>query len=547
MSYGRALLGIGFVCVMIGGCVKTVGDDSDVVATWEGGRINQTDHASWLEFHGLEESPESLREHAFVESLAAASRSHHADQEPRTRLEVEAARRQILLPALRDHVLAGVTVSDDEVEALRADHPEAFQRPRKLKLRNIFKRIDDQADAPIVRRRMETLLRQLRDGADFGELARSESESQSRFRDGQLGWVAVDDLPDPVADAVRNLAPGERSEIVAHGGGLSIFVCDDVREALTPTADEVRSKIRSNLMRLRRTERWSRYQADLLEDAHVRIDPAAAVVLEMDGYQLGADDLAVLVELRSPKTSTSDLTAEQLEGLLRGWAVGVAGCRKATELGLDASPKVAAGLGWAEIDAVAHRELVRRVDAKVEEPSEAELRHLFETAPKGFWEPAAWHILVLQVGDADDHPDPQALVDEATAIARRLELGDLTFAEAAKRYSRHPSASRGGDIGWKTRRQLTSWDPAVSRAVSQLSPGQQTGVLRLRTGLWILEVRDFRQARELTFDEALPQLREAARKQQIRRLEESIRDEQLAAIGWRVPSPDPSATATQAQ
>jgi len=505
-------------------------DPPAIVATWHGGRLERTDHESWRDFHQLDGGVDAIREQVFVESLAAISRARGVEHEVRTRIEIDGMRQQVLLAALRDHVMAHVEVGEQEVESLRRAHPEAFRVPRKLRLRYIYKRFDA-ATAAAVRTRMADILRRLREGADFKELARRESESQTRLRDGDLGFVAADDLPAAVGAAVRDLTPGQLTEIVEHGEGLSIFLCESVKDARNPTADEVREKLRANLLRQRRREQWDRYRESLLDAAGLQLDARAPTSpLRMHDYELSTEAFAEIVSLRWKGKTVAELDEARLDQILRHWALGVAGARRAVELKLDRDLKTAAALRWRRVEILARRELMRRVDEDLRDPSEEELRAWFEANAGRFREPAAYDLAVIHFGVRQGQNQGER-VGLALQVARRLEAGEITFEEAARRYSTHPSASAGGRLGWRTRPQATSWGPTATRALEELRPGERTGLLRLQSGLWIFELRDLREQRPQTFDAARERARGELRKRQIRALEAAVREEHLNRIG----------------
>lgn len=527
-----------------------VAEDSSIVATWQGGSLERADYESWRKVHELEDSPEAIREMVFVESFAAISRERGAEREARTRLEIEAMRQKVLLAVLQPSVLAEVTVSDEEVESFRREHPEAFQKPRRLFLRNIYRRLGEDPEA--VRRRMEELHRELLEtsrtvskeelSGHFQELARRESESQSRYRGGHLGFLTAEELPPEVAAAVRDLLPGQVSEVVEHDGGLSLFFCEDDRKARAPTPEEVRAKLRVNLQRQRERERWASFQEGLFAAAAPRLQPPSkgaaptVSVLEMEGYRLTAGELAELVDLRSPKSpspkSLDELGPEQIRGLLRSWALRVLGARRAVELGLDRDPETAATLRWGRLGVLAHRELVRRIDERLRPPSEEEMRRHIEERPRRFREQAADELAVIFFGRPDAR-DPQQ-VRQATDVARRLEAGELTFEEAARRYSIHPSAAEGGRIGWRTQHEIGAWGPDLVQALRQMSPGERTGLLRLDSGLWIFELRARRDSAPMAPEAARELARYDLQRQQIRELESTIRQEHLASLGLAI-------------
>ncbi len=508
-----------------------VAPESSIVATWNGGRLERADHESWRSFHELGSDHAAIQEHVLQESLAAAARERSAPLETRTRLEVEAMRQGVLMAALRQHLVAGMPdPGREEIDRLAQERPDAFRRPRKLQLSSLYKRFGDGRDTEAVRARMLELHRELLAGADFEALARSESESQSRLRGGRLGFVDPDELPPRAAAAVRDLAPGQLTEPVEHGEGISIFRCDSVREGSRPTPDELRRKLETNLVRLRGRELWQAARERLLEESGAEVTPGAATtVLAMNGYRLDRSDLPELVAVRAPGVALGSLDTEAVSSLLRDWAVGVAGARRAVELGLDLEPEVATILRWRTLSILARRELERRVEARLSPPSEAEVRQRFETAARPFSEPESFDLAVIQLSSESEES-----VALARSIERLLASGELRFDEAARRHSIHPSAPGGGRLGWVDQRQVGGFGPRVVDAIRELEPGAWTDLLHLETGLWIFELRDYRQSRRSSFEDARDRVRANLLQEQTRRLERVLREEELARIGLSI-------------
>jgi peptidyl-prolyl cis-trans isomerase SurA len=69
---------------------------------------------------------------------------------------------------------------------------------------------------------MQKLIEQMRQGTPFDYLARTYSESSTRARGGDLGWVQPAMLPDALAQAVQEMQPGQVAGPIPLSAGLSI-------------------------------------------------------------------------------------------------------------------------------------------------------------------------------------------------------------------------------------------------------------------------------------------------------------------------------------
>ncbi|MEX0914394.1 MAG: peptidylprolyl isomerase, partial [Wenzhouxiangellaceae bacterium] len=291
---------------------------AEPVAVWDGGKIEREDYLAWLARQNLEPSRESVRALALIMSLAEAARQRGLDDSAEVDLAVEAMRQASLLPALKRHIDAQVLIPEEQIDQLVATYPDAFQQPRKLFLRGIYKRLPSgEPERAAVRNRMQELRAQTVDGADIKQLAARESESQSRYRDGSIGFVDPDRLPAPVGEAVEHLAIGDVSELIEHAGGLAFYVCERIRPKVVPDAEQVRFKFRQNLFRKRSAALNNALLEKLAPRIRIRLDQDP--VLQAGGHELPADWLDDLVDQRLPGRDPASLTDRQKRRLLQEW------------------------------------------------------------------------------------------------------------------------------------------------------------------------------------------------------------------------------------
>jgi len=79
----------------------------------------------------------------------------------------------------------------------------------------------------------QRIMDQIRQGASFAAYARQYSEASTAAVGGDLGWVRAEQLPDPLANAVREMGPGQVGGPIPVAGGFSILALVDKRQILT--------------------------------------------------------------------------------------------------------------------------------------------------------------------------------------------------------------------------------------------------------------------------------------------------------------------------
>jgi peptidyl-prolyl cis-trans isomerase C len=120
------------------------------------------------------------------------------------------------------------------------------------------------------------------------------------------------------------------------------------------------------------------------------------------------------------------------------------------------------------------------------------MKKVYEEASKqisGEEEVHARHILV-------------ATEDEAKAVKAELDKG-ADFAELAKKKSKDPGASDGGDLGFFTKDQMV---PEFSQAAFSLEPGKISDPVKSQFGWHIIKVEEKRKRKAPEFDQVKSQI-----------------------------------------
>ncbi len=97
-------------------------------------------------------------------------------------------------------------------------------------------------------------------------------------------------------------------------------------------------------------------------------------------------------------------------------------------------------------------------------------------------------VLLQEIAIPNVERGPEATLELAQQLARDLNAG-ASFGAAVARYSKAPSAARGGRLDWIEAENLP---PALAGPVLALSPGQVTGAIDIQQGVTILKLLDLR-------------------------------------------------------
>lgn len=96
------------------------------------------------------------------------------------------------------------------------------------------------------------------------------------------------------------------------------------------------------------------------------------------------------------------------------------------------------------------------------------------------------HILIKVASDASEEDDAKAEKTAQEALDK-INSGEMSFADAAKKYSEDNSKDKGGDVGWD---KLTTFVTEYQDALNNLQKGQVSGLVKSTYGYHIITCTD---------------------------------------------------------
>lgn len=159
-------------------------------------------------------------------------------------------------------------IAPDLIEDYYENNPDEFTRPEEVRARHILLKVpsnvSDEREAEI-RTHAGGLLQQLRDGADFAELAKEHSEDTATAENGgDLGTFPRGQMVAPFDEAVFALEVGALSEPVRTTFGFHIIRLDDKIEGGTKPLEEVKKDIEKTLRQEREKEAALAFVDDIM-------------------------------------------------------------------------------------------------------------------------------------------------------------------------------------------------------------------------------------------------------------------------------------------
>ena len=163
---------------------------------------------------------------------------------------------------------------DEQLKAYYDQNLDKFTEPPRMKLSLILLVVDPSSSGEVWQAAIDTgqeLVRQLRDGVDFAELARTYSGDTSAEQGGDMGYVHKEMLSASVQEVVDKLQPGQISDAFRTLQGVAILRLDDTRPERLRDYEDVRERARGLWLREQSETAWSEFKQKLRRDTPVTV------------------------------------------------------------------------------------------------------------------------------------------------------------------------------------------------------------------------------------------------------------------------------------
>ncbi|MBW1998131.1 MAG: peptidylprolyl isomerase [Deltaproteobacteria bacterium] len=146
-----------------------------------------------------------------------------------------------------------VRITDEQIRAYYEDNIERFREEKKIKARHILLKVPPDAtkeEEEKVKERALEVLKKAKGGEDFAGLAKKYSEGPTKDKGGDLGYFARGQMVKAFDEEAFKLKKGEISDLVRTPFGYHIIKVEDIKEAKTKALEDVKEKIREELINI---------------------------------------------------------------------------------------------------------------------------------------------------------------------------------------------------------------------------------------------------------------------------------------------------------
>ncbi|MEO8050550.1 MAG: peptidylprolyl isomerase [Acidobacteriota bacterium] len=204
---------------------------------------------------------------------------------------------QILI-ADQTKMAEAMTVTDAQLRAAYASSMDSFRTPERVKVRHILLMTQGKSDTEkkAALTKAQDLLKQVKAGGDFAELAKKNSQDPgSAANGGELGFIVRGQTVAPFEKFAFSAKPKEISDLVTTEYGYHIIQAEEKEPARVKPFDEVKDSIADQLKK-----------QGVNDKMQVSMDQARAALLKAPG---SAADVAKQFDLEL--TTAKDLAADE--------------------------------------------------------------------------------------------------------------------------------------------------------------------------------------------------------------------------------------------
>jgi len=168
-----------------------------------------------------------------------------------------------------------ITISDEEISKYYEAHKKEYVRQEQVALREIEVSTQGKKpeEIPDLKKKAETTLQRIKDGEDFGEMAKRFSDSKTKTQGGFLGMYKRGELSKELEDKVFNMKKNELTEVTETKQGFLILQVLEHYDEGEQSLAKVKSEIMDKLYGARMEPAMREYLKTLREQSFVVIKP----------------------------------------------------------------------------------------------------------------------------------------------------------------------------------------------------------------------------------------------------------------------------------
>ena len=168
-----------------------------------------------------------------------------------------------------------ITINKEEVEKYYNAHKQEYIRPEQVALREIEVSTEGKQDSelPELKKKAETALKRVKDGEDFGEIAKRFSDGSTAKQGGFLGIYKRGELSKQLEDIVFKMKKNDLTDVMDTRQGYLVLQVLEHYDEGQQTLEKVENEITDHLYSERMEPALRQYLKTLREQSYVVIKP----------------------------------------------------------------------------------------------------------------------------------------------------------------------------------------------------------------------------------------------------------------------------------
>src|SRR5262245_24606900 len=171
-----------------------------------------------------------------------------------------------------------ISIGESDAQKYYAEHKTEFVRPEQVALREIIVVTEGkkETELPDLRKKAETALRRVKDGEDFGEIAKRLSDGSTKEQGGYIGMFKRGELAKQLEEVVFKMKRSELTEVIETKQGYLVFQVLEHYDEGEQGFDKVKNEIMDHLYNEKLEPAVREYLKTLREQSYVVIKPGYA-------------------------------------------------------------------------------------------------------------------------------------------------------------------------------------------------------------------------------------------------------------------------------
>jgi peptidyl-prolyl cis-trans isomerase SurA len=176
---------------------------------------------------------------------------------------------------ISNEVGSHISIGKEEIAKYYDEHKKEFVRPEQVALREIEVTTEGKKDEelPDLKKKAQTALQRVKDGEDFGEIAKRFSDSSTAKQGGFLGVYKRGELSKELEDLVFKMKKNELTDVMDTKQGYLVLQVLERYEAGEQPLSKVENEIMDHLYGQRMEPAMRQYLKTLREQSYVVIKP----------------------------------------------------------------------------------------------------------------------------------------------------------------------------------------------------------------------------------------------------------------------------------